>query len=71
MDWLYRKDFVVFLTPCLLCFRPSVVFFPTAIRGMEKRAYKKLRSPFAVHTHKLISYLDFAGLELESKSAFK
>jgi hypothetical protein len=32
------------------------------IRNMEQRAFKKLRSPFAVHTHKLMAYLDFAGI---------
>lgn len=38
-------------------------FSVPAIRGIEQRAFNKLRSPFAVHTHKLMSYLDFAGID--------
>ena len=39
----------------------------TAVRNIEQRAFKKLRSPFAVHTHKLSAYLDFAGIDMGTK----
>lgn len=29
------------------------------VRGAERRAFKKLRSPASVHTHNLLAYLDF------------
>lgn len=29
------------------------------IRNAEQRAFKKLRSPYAVHTYKLMEYVDF------------
>lgn len=36
------------------------------VRNAEKRAYRKMASPFAVHTRQLLSYLDFAGGDLET-----
>jgi RNA polymerase primary sigma factor len=42
-----------------------------AVRAAEQRAYKKLRSPYAVHTRQLMSYLDFAGVDITTISAFK
>ena len=36
---------------------------PAAVRVMEKKAFKKLRSPYAVHSQKLLAYLDFAGID--------
>lgn len=36
---------------------------PAVVRGMEKKAFKKLRSPYAIHTQKLMAYLDFAGID--------
>lgn len=38
-------------------------FTVPAIRGIEQRAFNKLRSPFAVHTQQLMAYLDFAGID--------
>jgi hypothetical protein len=35
----------------------------TAVKTIEQRAFNKLRSPYAVHTHKLMAYLDFAGID--------
>lgn len=36
------------------------------IRSTEKRAFKKLRSPQALATYKLLAYLDFAGVDKET-----
>ena len=36
------------------------------VRNAEKRAYRKMASPYAVHTRQLLSYLDFAGGDLET-----
>lgn len=35
------------------------------VRGAERRAFKKLRSPASVHTHNLLAYLDLAGVDVE------
>lgn len=36
---------------------------PGEVRLAESRAYKKLRSPRSLSTYKLLSYLDFAGID--------
>ena len=36
------------------------------VRNAEKRAYRKMASPFAVHTGQLLSYLDFAGGDIQT-----
>jgi len=36
------------------------------VRNAEKRAYRKMSSPFAMHTRQLLSYLDFAGGDMET-----
>lgn len=36
------------------------------IRSTEQRALKKLRSPVALATHKLLTYLDFANVDIET-----
>ena len=41
-------------------------FTVAAIRNIEQKAFKKLRSPFAVHTHRLQSFADF-DVENESR----
>jgi len=38
------------------------------VRSAEKRAFKKLRSPHSLATYKLLSYLDFAGVDRETVS---
>jgi len=42
-----------------------------AVRSAEQRAYKKLRSPYAVHTRQLMSYLDFAGVDIATINVLK
>ena len=42
-----------------------------SVRSAEQRAYKKLRSPYAVHTRQLMSYLDFADVDIASINALK
>lgn len=37
------------------------------VRSTERRAFKKLRSPSAVHAHHLIEYLDIIGVDLGLK----
>jgi len=34
------------------------------VRSAEQRALKKLRSPYTVHTYKLLAHLDFAGIDV-------
>jgi hypothetical protein len=34
------------------------------VRSTERRAFKKLRSPSALHAHHLIEYLDIIGVDL-------
>jgi RNA polymerase sigma factor (sigma-70 family) len=36
------------------------------VRTAERRAFKKLSSPNAVHAHNLLAYLDMAGIDLSS-----
>lgn len=36
------------------------------VRSAETRAFRKLRSPYAVHTYQLLGYLDFVGIDLET-----
>ena len=36
------------------------------IRTAEMRAFRKLRSPYSVHTSHLYQFLDFVGADLES-----
>jgi hypothetical protein len=36
------------------------------VRAAEMRAFRKLRSPYAVHTYQLLGYLDFVGIDLET-----
>lgn len=38
----------------------------TDVRSTEMRAFRKLRSPYAVHTYHLLGYLDFVGIDLET-----
>jgi RNA polymerase primary sigma factor len=36
------------------------------VRNAEKRAYRKMASPFSIHSRQLLSYLDFAGGDLDT-----
>jgi DNA-directed RNA polymerase sigma subunit (sigma70/sigma32) len=36
------------------------------VRSAEIGAFRKLRSPYSVHTHNLMGYLDLAGIDAES-----
>jgi hypothetical protein len=36
------------------------------VRSAEVKAFRKLRSPYAVHTYQLLGYLDFVGIDLET-----
>jgi len=36
------------------------------VRSVERRAFKKLRSPNALYTHNLISFMELAGIDFNS-----
>jgi DNA-directed RNA polymerase sigma subunit (sigma70/sigma32) len=39
------------------------------VRTAEVMAFRKLRSPYAVHTYQLFGYLDFVGIDVETSAA--
>ena len=41
------------------------------VRTIEMRAFRKLRSPYAVHTYQLLGYLETAGIDQGSVATFQ
>ena len=39
----------------------------TDVRTTEMRAFRKLRSPFSIHTNHLLDFLDYVGADVDSK----
>ena len=62
--WIHR-DHGAYRTHlcCTPCTVPVFLIPFSDVRSTEQRALKKLRSPYTVHTYKLLAHLDFAGID--------